>query len=417
MANQQLSTNTFGVAKWVVSATASDGTHTTIAAALTAASSGDTIFIRPGTFTENLILKAGVNIVAFTGDGNTPNVIILGTCTLTTAGTVSIGNIQFKTNSAFAIAVTGNAASILNLYDCYLNCNNNTGITYTSSSGSSSINMYRCQIDCQTTGITPFVATGSGSMTFQYCEFKNTGSTATASSTSTCAVSLYYCTMSIPLSTSSTGSFVPVNCQINNTVTNTACLTTAGTGTSTSFATTFSSGTASAISIGTGTTVALDKCTVSSSNTNAITGVGTLASELTTFSGSSSTINTTTQTGLNGVKINLIIPIGLPSIVKSWASWDASTGTPTLIKSFNVTSLTDIGVGVTRVNFTASFTGNNNYAVAGSSIAVPATSECFMSPSGGGTVLAASCQLGTIRRDTGGAADTAYNAAIFAGDT
>ncbi len=295
MANQQLGTNTFGVAKWIVSATASDGTHTTIQAAITAASSGDTIFIRPGTYTENLTLKAGVNLVAFTGDGNTPTVTILGTCTFTTAGTVSIGNIQLRTNSAFAIAVTGNAASVLNLYDCYLNCTNTTGISYTSSSGSSLITAYRCIIDCQTTGITPFVATGSGSMTFQYCEFRNTGSTATASSTSVCSISLYYCTLSIPLTTTSTGSFALINCQVNTTSTNTGSLITAGTGTSNAFATAFSGGSASAITIGTGTSVVLDKCTISSSNTNAITGAGSLTSDIITFSGSSITINPSTQ--------------------------------------------------------------------------------------------------------------------------
>jgi hypothetical protein len=409
-----LATNNYGPAKFIVSANVYEGTHTTIAAALTSASSGDTIFIRPGTYTENPTLKAGVNLTTYTGDGNTGNVIILGKCTFTGAGTVAISNIQLKTNSDFAIAVTGSSASVLNLYGCYLNCNNNTGITYTSSSGSSAINMVNCSIDHQTTGITAFVATGAGILEFQDCRFKNTGGTSTASSTSACRCTLKYCNLNIPLSATSTGAFTPFYTEINTSATNTTALTTAGTQTSNAYASTFGAGSSSAISIGSGSTVALDKCSVDSSNINAIAGAGTLQSELVTFTGSSSTISATTQITFAGVKINSIIPIGLPSIVKAWASWDA---TPTIIKSFNVTSITNIGAGITRVNFTNSFSGNNNYSVAGSSIAVPATSECFMAPSGGGTVLAASCQLGTIRRDTGAAAATGYNAAIFVGET
>src|ERR1043166_1875682 len=125
MAQQIVSTNTFTTAKWIVSATASDGTHTTIATALTSASSGDTIFIRPGTYTENLTLKAGVNIAAFICDGYTPNVTISGTLTLTTAGTVSISGIRLQTNSAAVLAVTGSAASNVFLINCYLNLTNN----------------------------------------------------------------------------------------------------------------------------------------------------------------------------------------------------------------------------------------------------------------------------------------------------
>ena len=74
-----LTTGNYGPAKFIVSANVYEGTHTTIAAALTSASSGDTIFIRPGTYTENLTLKAGVNLCAYECDGQTPNVTVIGT--------------------------------------------------------------------------------------------------------------------------------------------------------------------------------------------------------------------------------------------------------------------------------------------------------------------------------------------------
>ena len=110
-----LSTNNYGPAKFIVDASAANGTHTTIAAALTSASSGDTIFIRPGTYTENLTLKAGVNLCAFDCDDLTPNVTISGKATFTAAGTVTISGIRLQTNSDFLLAVTGSAASIVHL--------------------------------------------------------------------------------------------------------------------------------------------------------------------------------------------------------------------------------------------------------------------------------------------------------------
>ena len=92
-------TNRFATAKFIVDPTLGDGTHQTIAAALTAASSGDTIFIKPGTYTEDLTLKAGVNLAAYVGDGDTPNVEIVGKATATFAGTCSISGIRLTTGS------------------------------------------------------------------------------------------------------------------------------------------------------------------------------------------------------------------------------------------------------------------------------------------------------------------------------
>ena len=109
-----------------MSPTASDGTHTTISAALTSASSGDTIFIRPGTYTENPTLKAGVNLTAFGSDSSengVGNVIINGTCTLTTAGSVTISRrFELQTDSVGILQLVGTVASVVNLQNCYLNC-------------------------------------------------------------------------------------------------------------------------------------------------------------------------------------------------------------------------------------------------------------------------------------------------------
>ena len=98
-----------------------NGDFTTIAAALTASVSGTDIFIRPGTYTENLTLKAGVNLVGFKGDESTPNVTIIGKLTYTVAGTCTVSNIRLQTISDFFLAVTGSAASVINLENCFLN--------------------------------------------------------------------------------------------------------------------------------------------------------------------------------------------------------------------------------------------------------------------------------------------------------
>lgn len=48
-----------------------------------------------------------------------------------------------------------------------------------------------------------------------------------------------------------------------------------------------------------------------------------------------------------------------PSAAKAWASVSYSGGTPTILASYNVSSLTDLGAGITQVNFTNSFSSAN----------------------------------------------------------
>jgi len=291
---QQISTNTFGCAKWVVSSDATQGTHTTIAGALTSASSGDTIFIRPGSYTENLTLKVGVNLVAYNGDELTPNVTIIGTCTLTTAGTVSISGIRFQTNSAALIAVTGSAASILNIINCYLNCTNNSGITF-SSSGGAQINIKNCSGNLGTTGIKLFDITSTGQLSIAYTKITNTGASTTASTNSAGTLIYSFCDFAFPTTISSTGTIGMGYTSIDTGAQNVTALTLGG-GTQTIKSSTMNSGSASAVSIG--STASLQFCFINSTNTNAITGAGTIQASVLSFDGSSNTINTTTQTPL-----------------------------------------------------------------------------------------------------------------------
>jgi hypothetical protein len=289
--------NNFGTAKWIVDSTAGQGTHTTIAAAITSAASGDTIFIRPGTYTENLTLKAGVNLAAYNGDQSTPNVTIVGKATMTTAGTVSIGNIRLQTNSDFLLAVTGTLASVVVLENCYLDMTNNTGISHTSSSASSIIRIKDCRGNLGTTGIAIFTSTSAGAMSLTYTAINNTGLSTTASSVSTGVIGSSFCSFDSAFSTSSVGLCSMFNTVISCNAINTTVLTTAGTGVSALHFSYIDSGTASAISVGSGTTVQFFNCEIWTSNTNAITGAGTFQYEAVSFSGPSALINPTTQSG------------------------------------------------------------------------------------------------------------------------
>jgi hypothetical protein len=289
-----VSTNNYGPAKFIVTSSAANGTHTTIQAAITAATSGDTVFIRTGSYTEDLTLKAGVNLVAFQGDAYTPNVMIIGNATLSDAGSVSISGIRLQTNSAAFLTVSGSAASIVNLTDCYLNCSNSTGIIYSSSNAASNINIYDCKGDIGTTGISLFTSTGAGQIGFINAAITNSGGSTTASTTSTAAINVFRSNFVFPFSTSSTGTL-----NFDNTIVqlagNTTCITTAGTGaTNVLVNCKFVSGTASAISIGSGTTAGIYDCIINSSNASAIAGAGTVSHSGIAYINTSSVIGATT---------------------------------------------------------------------------------------------------------------------------
>jgi hypothetical protein len=270
-----------------------NGDFKTIAAALTASTSGTTIFIRPGTYTENLTLKAGVNLVAYISDGLTPNVTIVGKCTFTAAGTVSISGVRPQTNSDFFLAVTGSAASIVNLDYCYLNCSNNTGISFTTSSSSAKITIANSTGNIGTTGIALYSSSSAGTLTFSGCTFTNTGASTTASSCSAGVVNLDNITMASPISYSSASSGQIQQCQLDTSAQNATTLTTSNTANVNTTVSNYLSGSASAISIGSGSTVNGTALGINSSNTNSVTGSGTFFSSPPFFINSSG-VNATT---------------------------------------------------------------------------------------------------------------------------
>ena len=285
----------FGTAKWIVSATAGQGTHTTIASALTAASSGDTIFIRPGTYTENLTLKAGVNIVSFqTADSG--QVVIIGKATLSSAGLAYFSGIEFQTNSDFFLVSSGSGVNTIEFDNCLLNCSNNTGVSFTNSNSSSTIAFYECVFLLQTTGIALFSSSSAGGILIQGCVGGNPGLSTTVSSASAGSINVTHGNLPFQFGTTGTAGILVNNSYIDCGVQNGVCVTANGTGTTRILNNYLGSGTASAITIGTGVVASVSLSEINSTNTNAITGAGTLFYQGLTFN-SSSLINVTTQTG------------------------------------------------------------------------------------------------------------------------
>jgi len=304
--------NSYGVAKWIVNPIAGLGTHQTISSAITSASSGDTIFITDGTYTENPVLKAGVNLYAFNPDDS--SVIINGKCTMTTAGSVTICGLTLQTNSDYLLEITGSAASIVILEECYLNITNHTAIYHTSSSASSAIHLNYCQGDITTTGITLYISTSSGFIYAYYSDIEGSGISSTPSTMTVGVFFGRYSYFAFTFSFTGTSSSIQLfQCELQNGGANATCITFNSTVSNGGSADNcfFSSDTAPCLSVGAGALLVVRKGVLFSSNINCITGLGTLDYADLLFAASSANINVTTQ---NVIQSNNTLPyVNAPS--------------------------------------------------------------------------------------------------------
>lgn len=280
--------------------------YATIGAAITAfnlAAVPGNIYLKPGTYTENFTLPINCNLIALE-DGNQSTTIIIGKVTFTAAGASSISGIELQTNSDFALVVSGSNAANLTLNNCYLNCLNNTGISYTNSNATSSITVNSSYGNLGTTGIGLYSSSSIGTLSFEYSVLFNTGSSLTASSNSAGIVIFDTCKVSMATASSSTGVINSANTLFSTDSLNLTCVTTAGSGSNPFDFCRFKSGTASCISIGSGTTVIGSNNEFISSNSNAITGAGTFSYGSLSFN-QQPTLNPTTLTPLYSYQPNI----------------------------------------------------------------------------------------------------------------
>lgn len=253
----------------IVGDTTKGANYATIAAAVAATSSGDTICIQPGTYTENIALTTGRRFVGIgPAEGQT---IIVGK--ISDGGntiTIVFQNIHLRTNSDYVVELTG-VSSLALLWNCYLDITNHTALNITQASGT--MQLKSCTGAIATTGITFYA--GSGVYQFFWSFFTNGGLSTTAS-TSSGSVQFSYTTFPAPISATSAASIVCFNSNIDTSNTNTVTITTAGTGTSQIYNSTLQSGSASSISVGSGTIVFAANNVVRSTATNVFTGAGTI---------------------------------------------------------------------------------------------------------------------------------------------
>lgn len=350
------------VAKWIVNPTANLGTHTTIASALTSSAAGDTIFIMPGTYSENLTFKNNVNLTAFDCDAYKPNVTIQGSGTFSGNGAVAMSGIQFLTNSATCITVSGSTTGKLNFINCFFSCLNSVGITISSTSTNCIVNIENCSGSIGSTG--SFFNITSTQPVLNIFNSNISNATSSTVSNSTCLVNIYNSYLQTFLTTSSSGYYNIYNSIIDTVGFNVTALNLADTAGFTSLAVNsyFSGGSTSAIQIGASATLDLYNCVVDSTNTNPITGSGALNYANVTFSASGIINNTTTSTPnyiLGGYYLGVIngnaIPSGaigqvITSSVASGSAVAATTGSNVNVTSISLTAGSWVISGI--VNFT-----------------------------------------------------------------
>ena len=408
-----LATNNYGPAKFIVDASAANGTHTTIASALTSATSGDTIFIRPGTYTENITLVAGVNLAAYGGDAFTPNVTILGNTTASFNGAVTICGIQLKTNGAACLTFSGANVSTLNLINCTINGNDATAISMNAASFVLNIVTSKCQ----TASNNLLFAVTTGTIGFKNCDVSaGSGANTIAAGTINMFNSIF---AAFSITTATSGSFNAYNCFFSNTAQ--TIFTFAGTGAAIIMNCELFSTSASCVSIGSGCTATISNTSVSSSNTNAITGAGTLNYGGLTFPSSSSTINTTTRLFIiQSPRVETWTPTVVGSGTAGTATYTIQVGSYTRIGplvyltfalAWNTgTGTTNLMIGGLPVNIVAT-AGLRAVGVLtlGSGLAPPATTcEVYVTAAGDANQTQLFCQTSNL---AGNGAVLAYAAA------
>lgn len=274
----------------------SSANYSSIATAYAAAVSAGapaTVFIQPGTYTEDIALTAGINLCAHACDSSgidngTSNVTISGKLSASFSGAVSISGINLQTNGNYALSVTGSNQTRVDLINCKIWGRNNNAVQFSSSNSGSQIAFLWSQGDIAAT-YAYFDHSSSGSIELYNCLFLNNGSSTAVSSVSAGVLEIRNSYFNNNVTTSSSAGVNINNSEIWS------ALVLNGVAVQGIVNCAINAGSSSCVSIGTGVTVSVSNCTINSSNTNSITGLGTLKYNGLNFVGSSSLINTTNQ--------------------------------------------------------------------------------------------------------------------------
>lgn len=328
-----------------------NGDFTTLASAIAASTAPMDIFVRPGTYTENISMKAGINLIGFNGDGATPTVTINGSVTINTAGRFTISNIRLQTNGAQALIISGTGAATVNLNQCWVNVVNATGITFSNSNASSFVFLNYCMGDCTTNSVKFFDQSGSGLLSFDYCSLFNFGTSNVACTISAGTFAANYSQVPYGLLITSSGATQSFYSSFGGSGAGVIALDQqATTGQPCVLAhCDFQSTNVAAINIGAGSTLTLwDTSSINCTQPTPITGTGTLKYNILTFgtAGNSAIAAGVTTTRLdNGL---LYFPYGI--------TFDNTN----ILKNYATTSWTPTLTGATTAGVTT-YTSQNGY--------------------------------------------------------
>jgi hypothetical protein len=282
--------------------------YATIQSAITAAtaagassSSPANVYIKPGTYTENITLADGVNLVGF-GGGARPSVIINGKCSGTFTGACSISGVALKTNGDFALSLTGANSPFITLDSCYfISTLGQTTINITTT-GSSILIIHRCSdfVSATSGGNALFNisnASSASSLRIDTCLF--TGSTTSPQSTIGVGghVGIFQSTFGYPIITAAGSTTLGIFNSYLYGLGNALMFDINGTaGSNRIFQSNISSGSATAVTIGAGSELEMSHCNLQSDNAVAMSGAGILKYAFISFIGTSSNVTVATQT-------------------------------------------------------------------------------------------------------------------------
>jgi hypothetical protein len=267
-------TNNFACSKFIVDINGiqNGATHSTITAALSDASSGDTIFVKPGDYNEDITLVSGVNIMGFNSEGfSSVQAKITGKITLGTASDCSVSDLQIETDADYCIEDAGSTTGSIRFVNCQI---------VTSSTGGTNLNnanrtltFSECRFNRTTNSLKDFNVTTCNSLTFEYCVFSGATTIGVASTIAAGELGMRYCVMNRhAVSLSSTATLNLMDTSIDSSDDNLVSVNCDSTGTHYISGLNASSGTAAGINIGANSVVVSNDIRIFSSNATTISG-------------------------------------------------------------------------------------------------------------------------------------------------
>lgn len=281
------------MANFIVDTNGTRAEYTTLASAFAAASAGDTIGIKPGTYTENIAITKDISIVALgfswrTDDNISP--VIRGKFTVSAGIKLKLSGLDLQTNGGNIVDCSAaGARAYLSQCQCTIE---NAVTAFAIGDSTSAITLLNCY--GLGTGTAQLFAATAGVFSARYCWFESLGANST---TATNACLFQYCNIEgAGITTSGTGFLVAEYCHFGSSIgtgTNTTWLTASGSTSRIEYCRLLS-GTATCIVVNSGI-VACKNSNLSSSNVAVVSGAGSFNYNDLIFEGTSSAITATTQ--------------------------------------------------------------------------------------------------------------------------